>query len=88
MSIKLTQVINGITITDCIVTVGAISISQNRTSLNFNVGFYATEDGPLLMEDYFVFTEYSLEGDNPVKQAYAYLKGLDRFKNADNYDEY
>lgn len=82
MSIKLDQTINGVSVTDCIITVGAMTISHDRSSLNFNVGFYATEGGPLLLEDYFVYAEYTLSGDDPETQAYAYLKSLSRFSGA------
>ena len=82
MSIKLDQTINGVSVTDCIITVGAMTISHDRSSLNFNVGFYATEGGPLLMEDYFVYAEYTLSGADPETQAYAYLKSLSRFSGA------
>lgn len=82
MSIKLDQAINGVSVTDCIITVGAITISPDRLRLNFNVGFYATEGGPLLMEDYFVYEGYALNGDDPETQAYAYLKSLPRFSGA------
>ncbi|MDK6509582.1 hypothetical protein [Klebsiella oxytoca] len=82
MSIKLTQVINGLTVPDCIITIGVIAISPDRTRLNFNAGFYTREDGPLLMEDYFVYEQYTLKGDDPETQAYAYLKTLPRFSGA------
>ncbi|WP_238759222.1 hypothetical protein [Klebsiella oxytoca] len=82
MSIKLDQTINGVSVTDCIITVGAMTISHDRSFLNFNVGFYATEGGPLLMEDYFVYEGYALKGDDPETQAYTYLKSLSRFSGA------
>ncbi|HDX9078529.1 hypothetical protein [Klebsiella grimontii] len=82
MSIKLDQTINGVSVTDCIITVGAMTISHDRSSLNFNVGFYAIEGGPLLLEDYFVYEGYALKGDDPETQAYTYLKSLSRFSGA------
>lgn len=82
MSIKLDQTINGVSVTNCIITVGAMTIAHDRSSLNFNVGFYVTEGGPLLMEDYFVYEGYTLKGGDPESQAYAYLKSLSRFSGA------
>lgn len=82
MSIKLDQTINGVFIPNCIITVGAMTITHDRSSLNFNVGFSATEGGPLLMEDYFVYEGYTLKGGDPETQAYTYLKSLSRFSGA------
>ncbi|WP_112070793.1 hypothetical protein [Klebsiella grimontii] len=82
MSIKLTQVINGLTVPDCIISIGAMTISADRSSLYFNVGFYSASEGPMLDEEYYVFTGFELTGDDPESQAYTYLKSLSRFSGA------
>lgn len=82
MSIKLDQTVKGVFIPNCIITIGAITISPDRLRLNFNVGFYAIEGGQELMEDYFVYEKYILKGDDPETQAYNFLKSLPRFSGA------
>lgn len=82
MKLKLTQQVDGSLVENFIVEVGAISISTDRTTINFNVGYYITDGGTLIKEDYFSFGGYQLEGDNPEKQAYDYLISLPYFSNA------
>jgi hypothetical protein len=57
------------------------SVVVNKTSMTFDVTWAATSSAiPLLMTEY--ASTYDLFGDNPIRQAYLYLKTLPEFANA------
>jgi hypothetical protein len=56
-------------------------IIGNKQSLTFVVNAYATDQGPMLHSDQFLFVP-DLEGPNPIKQAYQFLKTLPEFSDA------
>jgi hypothetical protein len=52
-----------------------------KDSVSFNLRKYVVSDKPFF-EESFYSTVYNLEGDNPIKQAYEYLKNLPEFADA------
>lgn len=76
--------INGTSVSNCTVTIGAMTVYADRSSLAFNVSYSM---GTLsLADDYFV-APYSLEGDNPELQAIDYLLGLPKFSEVSKVEE-
>ena len=54
---------------------------QNKETITFHVRSYAATDKPFFMESV-LSCAYALDGDNPIKQAYAHLKTLPEFAGA------
>jgi hypothetical protein len=60
--------------------VEAVSLIGKET-LNFHVRIYVAADKPFFAEQV-LSCAYALEGENPIKQAYAHLKTLPEFAGA------
>ena len=54
----------------------------NKNSLNFMVLSYASASNNVSFQADAYNCDYDLEGDNPIKQAYEYLKTLPEFSGA------
>ncbi|PXL16267.1 hypothetical protein DMS46_07730 [Klebsiella variicola] len=81
MYLQKNMTLNGISISPCYVVVGAISISADRSEMSFIVEYKSGVDADAFKTDCFT-CNYSLIGDNPEIQAYAYLKSRDEFSLA------
>lgn len=81
MLLQTSMILNGITISPCYIVVGAISISADRSEMSFITEYKSGVDADVFKTDCFT-CNYSLSGDNPEIQAYAYLKSLDKFCEA------
>ena len=60
--------------------VEAISLI-GKEQISFHVRSYTTKDKPFFVEQVMV-APYQLDGENPIKQAYANLKTLPEFSDA------
>lgn len=54
----------------------------SKDSINFNLRCYVQATEVPHFSDEVFSCEYDLSGDNPLKQAYEYLKNLPEFSNA------
>jgi hypothetical protein len=71
----------GATFNDCYIKVGSVSASKSDSTAT--VCFLEAEDGKLLFEKTYGF-KIDLDGPNPIKQAYEYLKTLPEFSDAED----
>lgn len=73
----------GITVTDSYCRVENTTVSPAR--LQFLIRSYkdGSNNFPFFNEDAFNIV-YDIDGDNPIKQAYLYLKTLPEFSNAED----
>ncbi|QQO67906.1 hypothetical protein [Klebsiella michiganensis] len=69
---------NGVTISPCYIVVGAISISADRNKMSFIVEYKSGTEAEAFQSDCFT-CDYSLAGENPEAQAYAWLKSQSSF---------
>jgi hypothetical protein len=53
----------------------------NKEQISFHVRSYVSQDKPFFAEQV-LSSEYVLDGQNPIKQAYEYVKTLPDFANA------
>lgn len=58
-----------------------ISFSGSKETISFALGTFKEKDGVLLQKQEYVFA-IDLDGPNPIKQAYEYLKTLPEFADA------
>lgn len=68
-----------IEIPNCYVRVSNVNVSKVEGSAR--VVFLKTAKGGILQELYYTFS-YDIEGSNPIKQTYQFLKTLPEFANA------
>lgn len=54
---------------------------ENKTAISFHIRSYTKTDKPFFQESV-LSCAYALDGDNPIKQAYNYLKTLSEFAGA------
>lgn len=59
------------------------NIQLTKDNLTFNLRHYKEKDLPFFSED-IISCAYDIDGDNPIAQAYKYLKTLDEFKDAED----
>jgi hypothetical protein len=57
------------------------SFSGSKEIVSFDLSAFKVKDGVLLQKQEYVFA-IDLEGSNPIKQAYEYLKTLPEFSDA------
>jgi|LauGreDrversion4_2_1035121.scaffolds.fasta_scaffold91181_1 hypothetical protein len=57
------------------------SFSGSKETISFALGTFKEKDGILLQKQEYVFA-IDLDGPNPIKQAYEYLKTLPEFADA------
>lgn len=70
---------NGINVDGAYIRVEYLSVTKD--SMNFYIRKYVTSDKPSFSED-FIQAPYTLDGANPFKQAYLYLKALPEYADA------
>lgn len=71
----------GVAIQSTAAAVGALTISEDHSSMTFAVNFKANNDYAAFQTDFYS-CEYIPSGAHPATQAYAYLKTLDTFSGA------
>ena len=54
---------------------------ENKTAISFHIRSYTATDKPFF-EESVLSCAYDIEGANPIKQAYEYLKTLPEFEGA------
>jgi hypothetical protein len=54
---------------------------ESKTSMRFCLRSYASQNNPFFAEE-LIKCIYDMNGDNPFKQAYLYVKTLEAFKDA------
>jgi galactose mutarotase-like enzyme len=54
---------------------------DSKTTMSFHVRSYTATEKPFFVESV-LSCAYALDGDNPIKQAYKYLKTLPEFADA------
>ena len=77
--IKNVELENGIKVDGAYIRVESPSITKGK--IIFTARKYVSIDKPFFAEEV-IECEYDIEGDNPFKQGYDYLKTLDEFKDA------
>lgn len=70
-----------ISVTGALIVVTGITIAAEHNSMTFGVNYRATESSDPFSSDVFS-CDYDSSGDDPITQAYAYLKTLDEFSGA------
>ena len=70
---------SGLSITDAYCKIAEVSITKN--SVTFALQVFADKTKTFVIENVFT-APYDLEGPNPIKQAYEYLKSLPDFADA------
>lgn len=82
MALKLTQTTNfGITVTDAYLRVENVIINS-KIQIAFHLGSYVNPNNlPSFTSRSFVCS-YDIFGDNPIKQAYLYVKSLPEYADA------
>jgi hypothetical protein len=86
MALKKTVVFKGIEIKDAYIKVSRFE--GDKSDLSFGVSYHASANDPSFntktfrLKDEEQNVQFVLEGDNPVKQAYEYLKTLTEFNDA------
>lgn len=79
--LKLNLKFKDIPITGALIVVTGITIAADHSSMTFGVNYRATESSDPFNSDVFS-CGYDSSGDNPITQAYTYLKALDEFSGA------
>jgi len=81
MAISKTVVtVQGFTATNAYHRVESVSL-VGKNEINFHVRSYVSTDKPFFTEEV-LSCAYALDGDNPIKQAYTYIKTLSDFSGA------
>lgn len=81
MALCKTVVFKGIVVPASYIVVVAPTIHPGNTEISFSVQFASKEGAPTFDTANYACA-YSLEGANPVDQAYLYLKSLPEFADA------
>ena len=77
---KTIQTIYGVTINDAYHRVENVSL-LNKNALKFDLASYADKDSAAIVNKQYI-SDYDLNGENPIKQAYLHLKTLPEFADA------
>ena len=77
---KTVLTIHGFSAVNAYHRVEAVSLI-GKDKINFHVRSYVSQDKPFFAEQVLSAT-YSIDGQNPIKQAYDYLKTLPEFAGA------
>jgi hypothetical protein len=81
MALKQTVNFRGINIPDAYIKIGVLMIHSSNDHIEFSTQYMASgSDTPFNSKT--VTCNYSLLGENPIKQAYEYLKTLSEFEDA------
>ena len=70
-----------IPVTGALIIVTGITIAADHDSMTFGVSYRATQSSDPFSSDVFS-CDYDSSGDDPITQAYAYLKTLNEFSGA------
>lgn len=82
MAIKLNiELENGIKVDRAYLRVEYPAVTKD--TLTFTVRKYVDAEKPFFSEQTYI-VDYSLDGENPFKQAYEYLKTLEEFKGSED----
>jgi hypothetical protein len=81
MALSKTISFKGITVNGAYLKVW--HISGGKTEIKFGLGYFASADGEMFDSKTFEMA-YDINGENPIKQAYEYLKSLPEFADAGN----
>lgn len=79
---KTVSTVHGFVATDSYHRVEAVRL-KDKSTIEFHVRSYLDASKPCFSEK-IVQAPYSLGGDNPMKQAYIYLKSTDEFSGAED----
>lgn len=79
MALLKTTTFKGITINDAYHRVWGVSVSKDN--LSFRVGVHVSADSEMIISSSH-FCYYNIDGENPIRQAYEYLKALPEFNGA------
>jgi len=83
MALKLTvDSVHGFTAIDALHRVEHLSIA-GRDKISFHLRSYTAFDKPFFAENIYE-ADYDLYGENPVKQAYLYVKTLPEYEGAED----
>jgi hypothetical protein len=77
---KTVLTVHGFTASNAYHRVEAVSLI-GKEKINFHIRSYTTIDKPFFKESV-LSCVYALDGENPIKQAYAHLKTLPEFAGA------
>jgi hypothetical protein len=82
MAISITvKTSTGLTVENAYHKIEALAL-ENKTAINFRIRAYSAPSGfPFFMETMYSCS-YDLNGPNPIKQAYQFLKTLPEFSDA------
>lgn len=81
MAFTIDTSFKGIQIPAAYASVMMLSISLDKTKIQFGLWFYVSPDGEQFNAETYT-ADYDINGLNPFKQAYNYLKALPQFENA------
>lgn len=79
--IKNIELENGIKVDGAYLKVEFPSVTKDKVT--FNLRKYVEAKKPFFSEE-IITCDYSINGENPFKQAYEYLKTLEEFKDAED----
>jgi hypothetical protein len=79
MALQKTLTYKGLTIPNAYCKVWRIE--GDKTEISFGLGVYAAQNGERIYSETHTF-DYNLNGDNPIKQAYLYLKNTPEFSGS------
>lgn len=81
MALKLDVNYKGVVIKDAYVSVAVVTLGEDKSDMSFSVQTCAEASSEPLTYVY-KNTSYDMDGENPFKQAYEYLKTLPEFEGA------
>lgn len=81
MALKLDTNYKDVPVKEAYVTVAAVTLGVDKADMSFSVQTCAQADSEPLTYVYYN-TSYNMDGENPFKQAYEYLKTLPEFDGA------
>lgn len=82
MALKKTIVTaQGFEATDAYHRVECVEI-QSKISISYRVRSYKSETGYPFFDEKYLTSEYDLNGENPIAQAYSHMKTLPEFSDA------
>lgn len=81
MAIAKTIDFKGIVVNDAYIRVTNPTISEDKSTITADLSFYAYKGAPEFDKSRFTCA-YDLEGYNPIKQGYDYIKTLEQYSGA------
>lgn len=79
MAIKANINFKSIVVPDAYISLSVLTIERDKQSMSFNALYHAVQ-GAESFAGMAYSCPYELEGENPYRQAYAYLKTLQEFE--------